>query len=91
MPECKYPVLKKAFLFRAYRDFVGRICNALIWSEVRDEGDISKSDLQKQRKTDGVEYLYISKQARELLGRQTKLHKKRSFSRFEIWDDDVQY
>ena len=65
--ECKYPVLKKAFLFSCLSGLRWSDINTLIWKEVRDEGDVSKVYF-RQEKTDGVEYLYISKQARELLG-----------------------
>ena len=65
--ECKYPVLKKAFLFSCLSGLRWSDINTLIWKEVRDEGDVSKVNF-RQEKTDGVEYLYISKQARELLG-----------------------
>lgn len=46
--------------------------NTLVWSEVRDEGEFCKINF-RQEKTDGVEYLYISKQARELLGERSDL------------------
>ncbi|WP_028123416.1 site-specific integrase [Epilithonimonas tenax] len=65
--ECKYPVLKRAFLFSCLSGLRWSDINTLIWSEVRDEGDVTKVNF-RQEKTDGVEYLYISKQARELLG-----------------------
>ncbi|MCW3170596.1 site-specific integrase [Chryseobacterium sp. 09-1422] len=65
--ECKYPVLKKAFLFSCLSGLRWSDINSLTWKEVRDEGDISRVNF-RQEKTDGVEYLYISKQARELLG-----------------------
>ena len=65
--ECKYPVLKKAFLFSCLSGLRWSDINTLMWSEVRDEGELSKVNF-RQEKTDGVEYLYISKQARELLG-----------------------
>ncbi len=71
--ECKYPVLKKAFLFSCLSGLRWSDINTLIWSEVRDEGEFSKVNF-RQEKTDGVEYLYISAQARELLGeRQDQL------------------
>ncbi|WP_332454420.1 site-specific integrase [Chryseobacterium aquaticum] len=73
--ECKYPVLKKAFLFSCLSGLRWSDINTLIWKEVRDEGDISRVNF-RQEKTEGVEYLYISKQARELLGeRQDALEK----------------
>ena len=65
--ECKYPVLKKAFLFSCLSGLRWSDINTLLWSEVRDEGEFTKINF-RQEKTDGVEYLYISKQARELLG-----------------------
>lgn len=65
--ECKYPVLKKAFLFSCLSGLRWSDINTLIWKEVRDEGDISRVNF-RQEKTEGVEYLYISKQARDLLG-----------------------
>lgn len=64
---CKYEVLKKAFIFSCLSGLRWSDINAMIWSEVRDEGEISRVNF-RQEKTDGVEYLYISKQARQLLG-----------------------
>ena len=58
--ECKYPVLKKAFLFSCLSGLRWSDINTLIWKEVRDEGDISRVNF-RQEKTEGVEYLYISK------------------------------
>jgi len=60
------------FSFSDRQDF-----NKLKWEEVRDEGtDQSGRPMYrivfKQKKTDGVEYLYISKQARDLLGERRK-------------------
>ena len=65
--ECKYPVLKKSFLFSCLSGLRWSDINTLLWSEVRDEGEFTKINF-RQEKTDGVEYLYISQQARELLG-----------------------
>ena len=65
--KCKYPVLKRAFMFSCLSGLRWSDVNKLIWAEVRDEDDSSKINFI-QKKTDGVEYLYISKQARELLG-----------------------
>ncbi len=58
--ECKYPVLKKAFLFSCLSGLRWSDINTLIWKEVRDEGDISRVNF-RQEKTEGVIYLYISK------------------------------
>lgn len=65
--ECKYEVLKRAFLFSCLAGLRWSDINTMKWSEVRDEGDISRINF-RQEKTDAVEYLYISNQARELLG-----------------------
>lgn len=65
--ECKYEVLKRAFIFSCLSGLRWSDINTMTWSEVRDEGDTSRVNF-RQEKTDGVEYLYISNQARELLG-----------------------
>ena len=65
--ECKYEVLKRAFLFSCLSGLRWSDINSMTWSEVRDEDDTSRVNF-RQKKTDGVEYLYISNQARELLG-----------------------
>lgn len=65
--HCKYDVLKRAFLFSCLSGLRWSDINTMVWSEVRDEGEVSKVNF-RQEKTDGVEYLYISQQARELLG-----------------------
>jgi len=70
--ECKYPVLKRAFIFSCLSGLRWSDVNKLIWAEVRDEEDSSKINFI-QKKTDGVEYLYISKNARELLGERKSL------------------
>ncbi|MEC4116034.1 site-specific integrase [Myroides phaeus] len=65
--KCKYEVLKRAFLFSCLTGLRWSDIHNMTWSEVRDEDDSSRVNF-RQEKTDGVEYLYISKQARELLG-----------------------
>ncbi|RVT71210.1 site-specific integrase [Flavobacterium sufflavum] len=65
---CKYEVLKKAFITSALSGLRWSDINTLVWAEVRDEDNgVSRINF-RQEKTDGVEYLYISKQIRELLG-----------------------
>ncbi|WP_425639104.1 tyrosine-type recombinase/integrase [Algoriphagus yeomjeoni] len=66
--DCKYQVLKKAFIFSCLVGLRWSDINNLVWSEVRDEGKNLFRVNFRQEKTDGVEYLYISKQARDLLG-----------------------
>lgn len=65
--DCKYPVLKDAFLFSCLSGLRWSDINKLVWAEVRDEGDQSKINY-RQEKTASVEYLYISKDARKFLG-----------------------
>tara|TARA_R110002020_G_scaffold42212_10_gene123975 strand:+ start:748 stop:1881 length:1134 start_codon:yes stop_codon:yes gene_type:complete len=64
---CKYEILKSAFLFSCLTGLRWSDINKMQWSEVRDEEDTSRINF-RQEKTDGVEYLYISKQARDFLG-----------------------
>ncbi|EPR74127.1 Integrase [Winogradskyella psychrotolerans RS-3] len=73
--ECKYEVLKRAFLFSCLSGLRWSDINALTWGEVRDEDDTSRVNF-RQKKTDGVEYLYISSQARELLGTRCSPNEK---------------
>lgn len=70
---CKFPILKRAFLFSTLTGIRWSDINKLVWSEVRDEGKDEAGNsifriVFQQKKTEGVEYLYISKQARNLLG-----------------------
>ncbi len=70
---CKFPILKRAFLFSSLTGIQWSDINKLVWSEVRDEGKDEAGNsifriVFQQKKTEGVEYLYISKQARNLLG-----------------------
>lgn len=66
--NCKYNVLKRAFIFSCLTGLRWSDINTMTWSEVRDEDNgISRVNF-RQEKTDGVEYLYISEQSRELLG-----------------------
>lgn len=65
--RCKYSVLKKAFIFSCLTGLRWSDINKLIWSEVRDEEEYYRI-IFRQKKTEGLEYLYISQQARELLG-----------------------
>lgn len=66
--NCKYSVLKRAFIFSCLTGLRWSDINTMTWSEVRDEDNgISRINF-RQEKTDGVEYLYISEQSRELLG-----------------------
>lgn len=65
--SCKYKILKNAFLFSCLTGLRWSDINKLTWSEVRDE-DHGSRIIFRQKKTDGLEYLYISQQARNILG-----------------------
>ncbi|WP_117885356.1 tyrosine-type recombinase/integrase [Aureibaculum luteum] len=67
--SCKHPVLKNAFIFSCLTGLRWSDINKLIWSEVRDEEEQPRV-IFRQKKTDGLEYLYISDQARALLGKR---------------------
>lgn len=72
---CKLPIVKRAFLFSALTGILWSDVNKMKWSEVREEGNDEDGlpifrIVFQQKKMDGVEYLYISKQARELLGKR---------------------
>lgn len=66
---CKYPVLKNAFIFSCLSGLRWSDIDKMKWSEVRDEENGARV-VFRQKKTDNVEYLYISAQARKLLGSQ---------------------
>ena len=68
--ECKYQVLKNAFIFSCLSGLRWSDIDKLKWSEVRDE-DTGCRIIFRQKKTDGLEYLYISDQARSLLGERS--------------------
>lgn len=65
--ECKFPILKKAFIFSCLTGLRWSDVHKLTWDEVR-ENENQCMIVFRQQKTDGLEYLYISNQARELLG-----------------------
>lgn len=65
---CKYEVLKRAFIASALSGLRWSDINTLVWAEIRDEDNgVSRINF-RQQKTEGVEYLYISNQIRELFG-----------------------
>ncbi|MBS9774225.1 MAG: site-specific integrase [Tenacibaculum sp.] len=69
----KHTILKTAFIFSCLTGIRWSDINKMKWSEVRDEGiDENGKQIHRvvfsQKKTKGVEYLYISEQARKLLG-----------------------
>ncbi len=69
--ECKYPVLKRAFIFSCLTGLRWSDINKMVWAEIREEYQEGEKTIKVnfiQEKTLGIEYLYISEQARELLG-----------------------
>ena len=69
--DCKYPVLKRAFIFSCLTGLRWSDVNTLTWSEVRDEINDGEEFFKinfRQEKTEALEYLYISKIARSILG-----------------------
>jgi len=65
--DCKYPVMKNAFLFSCLTGLRWSDIQKLLWSEVHKHGDNWRV-VFRQQKTRGQEYLDISNQARNLLG-----------------------
>lgn len=65
--ECRYEALKRAFLFSCLSGLRWSDIQKLNWSELQKEGETWKIVFHQQ-KTKGLQYHYISNQARELLG-----------------------
>ena len=69
--ECKYPVLKRAFLFSCLTGLRKSDIEKMIWGEVQKFGDQTRI-IFKQKKTGGQEYLDINTQAEAYLGERRK-------------------
>jgi integrase/recombinase XerD len=65
--ECRYEVLKRAFIFSCLTGLRWSDINKLKWSEVQNTGEGWRITFNQQ-KTGGLEYLDISDQARGYLG-----------------------
>lgn len=65
--SCRYPVLKRAFLFSCLTGLRKSDIQKLTWSEVQKFGDYTRI-IFKQKKTGGQEYLDITPQAEKYLG-----------------------
>jgi integrase len=68
---CKYPVLKRAFLFSCLTGLRKSDIEKMIWGEVQTFGGQTRI-IFKQKKTGGQEYLDINKQAEAYLGERRK-------------------
>lgn len=65
--ECRYPQLKRAFLFGCFTGLRKSDIMKLTWEEVRKEGKYTRL-VFRQKKTGGQEYLDIPKPAEKYLG-----------------------
>jgi integrase len=69
--DCRYPILKNAFIFSSLTGLRWSDINKLIWEEVQYSESTGWRLVFKQKKTNGQEYLPISNEARELLGEKS--------------------
>lgn len=67
--ECEYPNIKKAFLFSCLTGLRRSDVLRLTWLEVKTQGEFTRLFF-RQKKTGGQEYLDITPQAAELLGKR---------------------
>lgn len=68
--ECRYDVLKRAFLFSCLTGLRWSDINNLDWSQVQNENGTWKINFHQQ-KTKGLQYHYINEQAKDLMGLKT--------------------
>lgn len=67
----RYPELKSAFLFSCLTGLRYSDVRSLTWGEVYDDGDDCRL-IFRQQKTNGLEYLDITRQARQLMGERAE-------------------
>lgn len=68
---CRYPALKKAFMFSCLTGIRKSDIEKMRWSEVQQQGEFTRI-IFKQKKTGGQEYLDINSQATAYLGERGK-------------------
>lgn len=71
--ECDYPQIKAAFLFSCLTGLRRSDVLRLTWGDIHKQGDFTRI-IFKQKKTSGQEYLDISPEAAELMGKRGKSH-----------------
>lgn len=69
--ECDYPQIKAAFLFSCLTGLRRSDVLRLTWGDVHKQGEFTRI-IFKQKKTSGQEYLDISPEASELMGKRGK-------------------
>ena len=74
--ECRYPILKKAFLFSCLTGMRWSDVNNLLWNDIRHSEARGHQIDFKQKKTGGQEYLPISETALALLPEKTDLNER---------------
>lgn len=79
--ECKYPALKKAFLFGCLTGLRKSDIEKMVWGEVQQFGERTRI-VFKQKKTGGQEYLDINPQAKVFMG-ESRDSKQRVFVGFK--------
>ncbi len=67
--ECEHPTTKKIFLFSCLTGLRRSDITRLTWNDVQQQGDFTRI-IFKQKKTNGQEYLDITRQAAELMGKR---------------------
>lgn len=65
--ECKYPILRRAFLFSCLTGLRKSDIEKMKWSEVRQQGEFTRI-VFRQKKTGGQEYIDINPQAVAFMG-----------------------
>ena len=74
--ECRYPILKQAFLFSCYTGLRWSDVQKLKWTDLRHDNDKGYQIIFKQKKTGGQEYLPINESAVALLPDQQEAKEK---------------